>query len=277
LAGGFRPGFSNSTYLSERKTADRNFALGYFMRENGAFPDDVDLVETLEFYFQCCSIEMTVESMAVVASTLANGGICPLTGKRVLSPSTVQKCLALMSSCGMYDYSGEWAFSVGLPGKSGVSGVVIVVVPNVMGLCIWSPRLDAHGNSVRGIDFSRRLVDTFNFHNYDNVVGGVHDKIDPRRPQEDQGRDLLQALCWAASKGDMSGIRRLVARGVDLNGADYDGRTALHLAASEGHVEVVAFFLDRGANPGPRDRWNATPRDDAVREGHLEVTALLDD
>ena len=89
LAGGSKPGFSNSTYLSERRTADRNFALGYFMRENDAFPEGTDLVETLEFYFQCCSLEVTAELMSVIAATLANGGVCPLTGERVFRPQAV--------------------------------------------------------------------------------------------------------------------------------------------------------------------------------------------
>ncbi|MHC4990113.1 MAG: glutaminase A, partial [Planctomycetota bacterium] len=141
LAGGVKPGFSNPTYLSERQTADRNYALGYFMRENGAFPDGTDLVETLEFYYQCCSLEITAEAMSVVASTLANGGVCPLTGERVFKADTVQRCLSLMYSCGMYDFSGEWSFRVGLPAKSGVSGVVMTVVPNVMGICTWAPPL----------------------------------------------------------------------------------------------------------------------------------------
>jgi glutaminase len=78
----------------------------------------------------------------------------------------------------MYDFSGEWAFRIGLPAKSGVSGAILVVVPNVMGFCTWSPRLDAHGNSVRGVTFSKELVRRFNFHNYDNLVGGVQGKKD---------------------------------------------------------------------------------------------------
>src|SRR5262249_19518624 len=115
LAGNQKPGFNNSVYLSERQTADRNFALGYFMKEKAVFPEGTDLVETLEFYFQCCSIESNCERMAVVAATLANGGMCPITGQRVLSPSTVRSCLSLMYSCGMYDFSGEFAFTIGLP------------------------------------------------------------------------------------------------------------------------------------------------------------------
>ena len=105
----------------------------------------------------------------------------PTSGEKIFSTETVQNCLSLMYSCGMYDYSGEWAFRIGLPAKSGVSGVVLTVVPNVMGICTWSPRLDAQGNSVRGIEFCRRLVERFNFHVYDGLGGGVRQKADPRR------------------------------------------------------------------------------------------------
>ena len=276
LSGGTKPGFSNPTYLSERRTADRNFALGYFMREKGAFPENSDLVETLEFYFQCCSLEATAESMSVVAATLANGGICPTTGERVFKPDTVQKCLSLMYSCGMYDFSGEWAFSIGLPAKSGVAGAVFVVVPNVIGLCAWSPRVDHLGNSVRGVDFFRQLVSTYNFHNYDNLAGGLHYKKDPRLPSSQLRTETTTELCWAASEGDLTAIRRLVARGVNLDDGDYDGRTALHLAVCGGHQHVVEYFILRKANLRPRDRWGGTPLDDAHREKHEEVAKLLE-
>ncbi|MCL2418939.1 MAG: glutaminase, partial [Conexibacteraceae bacterium] len=79
LAGDRRPGFNNAVYLSERQTADRNFALGYSMRENGAFRDGTDLQQTLEFYFQSCSIEVDAQMLAVAAASLANAGVCPLT------------------------------------------------------------------------------------------------------------------------------------------------------------------------------------------------------
>jgi glutaminase len=182
LCGGQKVSFSNPVYLSERQTADRNFALGYFMREHKAFPPNIDLVETLEFYFQCCAIEVNAQALAVAAATLANGGVCPLTQERIFSSRTVQHCLSLMLSCGMYDFSGEFAFSIGLPAKSGVSGAVMVVVPNVMGFCVWSPRLDKHGNSVRGVEICRHLVNTCNFHMYDSLTG-LSEKWDPRLPR----------------------------------------------------------------------------------------------
>jgi glutaminase len=279
LAGGVRPGFNNAVFLSERETADRNFALGYFMREKGAFPPGINLQEVLEFYFQCCSIEVTTRMMSVVAATLANGGICPVTGERVFSTETVQHCLSLMYSCGMYDYSGEFAFKVGLPAKSGVAGALMIVVPNVMGICCWSPRLDRNGNSVRGTDFCDRLVATFNFHNYDNLTG-VSAKRDPRISRIQAQAARVTELIWAASKGDLGAIQREHIRGADLNSADYDGRTPLHLAAAEGQLAIVEYFVertagDRAVNVNPRDRWGGTPLDDAVLSGHEHVAAFL--
>ena len=274
LGGGDKAGFSNAVYLSERATADRNFALGYFMRENGAFPEDTDLIQTLEFYFQCCSIEVNAEQMAVAAATLANAGVCPTTGKRVFSPKTVQNCLSLMYSCGMYDFSGEFAFTIGLPAKSGVSGALMVVVPNVAGFCIWSPRIDKHGNTVRGLAFCKRLVERFNFHNYDNLTG-LSDKKDPRRRTQQAEIDGLTLITYAASKGDLTAVQQLVAMGVDLDGGDYDGRTPLHLAASEGHDKVVRYLIQRGANANPRDRWGGTPLADAIRQKHDKAANLL--
>jgi glutaminase len=203
LAGGAKAGFSNPTYLSERATADRNFALGYYMQERKAFPAGTNLVETLEFYFQCCSIEQTCASMSVVTATLANGGVCPVTGERVLRPKTVQHCLSLMSSCGMYDFSGEFAFSIGLPAKSGVAGAVMVVIPNVAGFCTWSPRLDRLGNSVRGIDFCKVMVERYKCHSCDSRTG-LSEKRDPRRRAGETAMDLCTALTYAASKGDLS-------------------------------------------------------------------------
>jgi glutaminase len=274
LSGNEKPTFSNSVYLSERQTADRNFALGYFMREHKAFPEGTELIDILEFYFQCCSIEVTADTMSIVAATLANGGICPTTDKRIFDPKTVQHCLSLMYSCGMYDFSGEFAFSIGLPAKSGVSGGMIIVIPNVMGICTWSPRLDRHGNSVRGIKFCKSLVETFNFHNYDNLTG-LTEKSDPRLVVDQQVTESIVSLIWAASKGDLTAIRHLAARGVALDSADYDGRTPLHLASSEGHQDVVNYFIHQGVNLNSKDRWGGTPLADAKSGDHKEVYTLL--
>lgn len=114
MAGGKRVGFSNSTYLSERQTADRNFALGHYMKEKNVFPKNTNLLETLEFYFQLCAVEMNADSLSILAGTLANGGVCPITGESVVSSDAVKNALSVMYSCGLYDYSGEFAFQVSL-------------------------------------------------------------------------------------------------------------------------------------------------------------------
>ncbi len=275
LSGNVRPGFNNSVYHSEKATADRNFALAHFMREVGAFPENTDINATLDLYFQCCSVEVTADSMAMIAASFANAGQCPVTEQKIFSSDTIKNCLSLMYSCGMYDFSGEFAFTVGIPAKSGVSGALMIVIPNVMGIAVWSPRLDEMGNSVRGVDFCKELVHTFNFHNYDSLVGQTA-KVDPRLGKNENAINRTFSLVWAASQGDVDEIKRLIAVGVDLEQGDYDGRTALHLAAAEGKIKAVRFLLAKGVNVNPKDRWGNTPLVDAKKHKHKEVIELLE-
>ncbi len=167
---GATPGFDNAVYQSERQSADRNRALTYFMREQGAFPPHTDLEATLELYFQSCSLTLNARELAVAAATLANRGVCPVktsdagVQEAQLAPRTLRDCLTVMATCGMYNFSGEFAFRIGLPAKSGVSGALMLVVPGVMGLALWSPPLDNFGNSVRGVEFCRQLVERIPLH-----------------------------------------------------------------------------------------------------------------
>lgn len=276
LCGGIKePRFNNSVYLSEKETADRNFALAHFMREKKAFPPNVNLHEVLDFYFQSCSIEMTAESVAVVASTLANAGVCPITQRRIFEPDIVKNALSLMSSCGLYDFSGEFAFSVGLPAKSGVSGAILVVIPNVMGICVWSPRIDQIGNSVRGVEFCKELVARFNFHNFDSLINTTS-KIDPRRKKNESKLLGIMSLLWASSHGDLTEVQQLIASGVNPDEADYDGRTALHLAASEGQMNIVQYLVNKQVNINAVDRWGGTPLSDAKKHKHMKIVTFLE-
>lgn len=278
LAGHGAVSFNNTVFLSERDSADRNFALAYFLRENGAFSKETSVGATLDFYFQCCSIEMTCDSMAVVAATLANGGVNPLTNERVFSTSTVKHCLSLMHSCGMYDFSGEFAFLIGVPAKSGVGGGIMVVVPEKLGFCVWSPPLDENGNSVRGIEFCKALTSVYSFHNFDIVTG--HDggeRIDPTLRNVSVGNARQVDLYWAAAHGDIKEMQRLVASGIDINAADYDGRTALHIAASDGKLHSVRNILQNGGRSDAVDRWGNSPLQDAERHEHAEIVALLEE
>uniref|UniRef100_A0A6Q2X9W8 glutaminase n=1 Tax=Esox lucius TaxID=8010 RepID=A0A6Q2X9W8_ESOLU len=254
LAGNEYVGFSNATFQSERESGDRNFAIGYYLKEK-------------KFLYRA----------SVMAATLANGGFCPITGERVLGPEAVRNTLSLMHSCGMYDFSGQFAFHVGLPAKSGVAGGILLVVPNVMGIMCWSPPLDKLGNSVRGIQFCTDLVSLCNFHNYDNLRHFVK-KLDPRREGGDQRVKSVINLLFAAYTGDVSALRRFALSSMDMEQRDYDSRTALHVAAAEGHIEVVKFLLEAcRVNPVPKDRWGNTPMDEAVHFGHHDVVTMLQD
>jgi len=148
-----------AVYRSESETGHRNRAIGYMLRNFDILNSDPRPV--VELYFKQCSVAVTCRDLAVMAATLANRGINPLTGSQALRGEYVESVLSVMATCGMYDYAGEWIYNVGMPAKSGVAGGVIAVLPGQLGIGVFSPRLDAHGNSVRGIrvceELSRRL------------------------------------------------------------------------------------------------------------------------
>lgn len=195
--------FSEETMLSEKATADNNYAIAYLLRGRRGLPRNVDLHKMVDLYLSCCSIEMTAQQLSIAAATLANGGVCPITGQLVLNTDVVKKTLTVMQSSGMYDNAGSFTLEVGLPAKSGVAGAVLVVVPNLMGIATFSPRLDAYGNSVRGVSFCRQLVERFTFHMYDSLSGGRSGcKRDPRASQNSRRQRDLSDLRWAVSHGD---------------------------------------------------------------------------
>ena len=285
LAGNTRIGYQNATFLSEKADADRNMCLGFMMKEKNAFHSHIknvnNLFDVLDLYFQTCSIEYSCEQLSVLAATLANGGICPVTNEKVFDSEHVKNCLSLMNSCGMYDYSGEWCFKIGIPAKSGVGGGIFLVIPGKMGIATFSPNLDKIGNSVRGIDFATRLTNTFNFHQYDNNLPGICNKINPTHRKDHDLQLSLMNLLFAAFEGDLSEIKKLKAQNFDLLTTDYDKRTALHLAASEGHKRIVKYLIDYCKKYGMieniycKDRWDRTPLDDAKTGNHTECIELL--
>lgn len=156
---GRRMAIDQATFESERATGDRNREIAAALFEKGIIESRLE--ESLDVYFAQCSVSVTCSDLAWIAATLAASGRHPKTGEQALPEDLVEKVLSVMGSCGMYDFSGSWIFRIGMPAKSGVGGGVIAVLPGQLGIGVFSPRLDAKGNSVRGIavceEISREL------------------------------------------------------------------------------------------------------------------------
>ena len=118
----------------------------------------------VELYFRQCALQVDCRDLALMAATLASGGVQPRTGERVFEAEIVERVLSVMTTCGMYDAAGEWVADVGLPAKSGVGGGVLAVLPGQMGIALYSPRLDDHGNSVRGVAACRQISRELELH-----------------------------------------------------------------------------------------------------------------
>lgn len=151
-----------SVFSSERATGDRNRAIAWLLRNYSVIGSEVD--EVLEAYFRQCSVLVTARDLAIMAATLANRGINPMTDIQVVTPSAVARTLSVMTSSGMYDYAGEWTYRVGMPAKSGVGGGIVAALPSQLGLGTYSPLLDSHGNSVRGLKVCEALSSHFDLH-----------------------------------------------------------------------------------------------------------------
>jgi glutaminase len=151
-----------TVHRSESETGHRNRAIGHMLRNFSIL--EADPIPVVELYFRQCSVAVTCRDLAMMAATLANRGVNPLTGKQALRGEYVESVLSVMGSCGMYDYAGEWIYNIGMPAKSGVAGGVVAVLPGQMGIGVFSPRLDARGNSVRGIAVCQALARHLDLH-----------------------------------------------------------------------------------------------------------------
>lgn len=153
---------------SELDTADRNLALAHMLRSYGIVTDSA--TDAVTSYTRQCSVLVTVKDLAVMGATLALGGVQPVTGEQVLDPLVCRQVQAVMASAGMYDGAGKWMASVGIPAKSGVAGGLMGTLPGQLGIATFSPRLDASGNSVRGIKVFRQLSDSMGMHLMSSVA-----------------------------------------------------------------------------------------------------------
>jgi len=165
IAAGHPLAVDEAVFESERRTGHRNRAIAHLLLNFGLVHDAAE--HALDVYFRQCAILVTSRDLAMIAATLANMGRNPLTDEQAFSIESVKRMLAIMFTCGMYDYSGEWAYRVGVPAKSGVSGGVMAVVNRQVGIATYSPPLDSRGNSRRGIEVCTELASRFGLHAFD--------------------------------------------------------------------------------------------------------------
>lgn len=151
---------NEDVYESEKRTADRNRALAWFLKDSGVLVGDVE--ETLDLYFRHCAIEVTAKEVARMGMVLAADGVDPLSKERFFSADVARICKTFMVTCGMYNASGEFAIDVGIPAKSGVAGGILATVPQRMGIGVFSPALDDKGNSLAGVKLLEQLSRAWN-------------------------------------------------------------------------------------------------------------------
>jgi len=182
-------------YRSEKSTGHRNRAIAYLLRNSNVIEKDPD--EVLDVYFKQCSLLVTCEDLALIGATLANNGVNPITGRRALQSRYVPNVLSVMSSCGMYDYSGAWIYEIGMPAKSGVGGGIVAVLPGQFGLAVFSPRLDERGNSVRGIAVCKKISADFGLHMFHTgratASSVIHARYDAAQVPSKRVRDTKQS------------------------------------------------------------------------------------
>ena len=154
-------------FLSEKAAGHRHRALTHLLLDVGAISDRIE--ETLDLYFQHSAILVSAKDLAVIGATLANGGINPITEERAIDERYVRDVMSMMIACGLDDYSGEWAYEVGIPAKSGMGGGILAAVPSKLGIGVFSPLLDSTGNSIRGIETCKELSRKFGLHLFDTV------------------------------------------------------------------------------------------------------------
>ncbi|TDO56207.1 L-glutaminase [Kribbella sp. VKM Ac-2571] len=231
---GERPQLHGATFLAERDTGFGNVAFANALAKvgklYGAGPTDRRAPEdATEFYTMVCSLTMNAERLAKAGATLANSGVAPLSGQQVFSEETAARVLSVMGHSGMYNDSGQFSNQVGLPAKSGVSGNVMMVVPSKrMAVVVFSPRLDAVGNSVRGVEVCKRLVNEFGLHPYRGMsagrvaahqLGGQMNEADKRAELASAADRALGGVARAGSGGPAK-VAATDGTGVAVKAAD---------------------------------------------------------
>jgi glutaminase len=264
-----------AVFLSEQSTGHRNRAIAYMMLNTGMIKRDPN--DVLDLYFRQCSVNVTARDLAVMAATLANDGANPITGETVFEAQYVRDILTVMNSCGMYDYAGQWSYEVGMPAKSGVSGCIIAVIPGQIGLAVFSPPIDAIGNSVRGIRVCQEISNEFELHAFNNrtnvksVIRRLYrgDVVRSNRLRTPEERKVL------TREGQKVAV-------LEVQGALFFGSTEqllrkLTLLASEARYVIVDFKRVHFADASGRKLITRAALSMAEGETELVFASIADD
>ncbi|HMB95654.1 MAG TPA: glutaminase A, partial [Tepidisphaeraceae bacterium] len=277
----------DKVYTSESTTGHRNRAIAHLLRNFDVVADPVE--PGLDLYFRQCSILVNSYDLAVMAATLANRGINPVTGKQAMSPQYVDSVLSIMTTCGMYNYAGQWLYDVGVPAKSGVAGGIMAVLPGRMGIGSFSPRLDAQGNSVRGINVCRELSERFKLHLFSSQKAGRtvvrnHTTLQHRNSSHVRGEEeafRLKSMGAQASvvelQGDLqfSGMEVVQRRVWELLPTmqqlliDFAHVDSIDGAAIEG----LGMMISRLADDGRQVTFSGLALDSSIRKQLIEASA----
>ncbi len=244
-------GVDEAVFASERESGHRNRAIGHMLRSFDILADDPEA--TLELYFRQCAVTVDCRDVCVMAATLANGGRNPISGERVLAEELVPRVLSVMTTCGMYDGSGRWVDTVGLPAKSGVAGGIFAVLPGQLAVSVFSPPLDEQGNSVRGVRVCRALAHELHLHSLRvarsarATVRASYNVADvpSRRHRTARQQEVLGTLATRARIYELQG---------DLMFAGAE-RVVHSIVDASDHVDIVILDLravDRIAEPAAR-------------------------
>ena len=207
-------------YAAELEDADRNMGIGYMLKAAGII--SCRPAEVVKGYIRQCSINVNVRDLAMMAATLCNAGVNPVTGETIMPAVSVRQVLSVMTTCGMYDAAGEWVSRVGIPAKSGVAGGVIGALPGQVGIAAFSPKLNERGNSVRAVALFEQLSQDMGFHMMDvsqiarasvstTVAKIVAGKEEPHHPNCDR-RVVIFALRGAVRFAGSERLTRAIVR-----------------------------------------------------------------
>lgn len=260
--------FSNDMYSLLKDNVYRSQSMAFFMKE---FIPDFNAKETLNLYFQIYSIEMSLRTLSVFAATIANFGVCPMTGEKIFDEESVRDLLANMYVAGVDVLSGEFAFKVGFPAKSALSGVVMLIIPGVLGLCTLEevPK-NAKLSDIHALEFYQILCYRCPFgtkaalpaHSFSRNCPVVTElRYDPLRLQVTVRAQIFARLVHLIVNSEVDITDHLLEYGtLPLHLKDFLGRTLLHHAAMKGHLKNMTILIQYGAKKDALDVFGRTPQ-----------------